>query len=273
MTRLARHGAALLGAGLWNWHPLPGGDVAEVLLVYLNDGRRVVVKHGPDPVAEAVMLRTLGQTGAPVPDVLAVDEDALVLQYLPADGRLSRCWDDLARVLSLAHTGRPDGDGVRYGWSGDHAFGAVKVCNDWTETWPDFWARRRIGVHLAHVPVDLGRQLETLMRRLPDLLPATPAPCLLHGDLWGGNVLVSDRHVTGLIDPCCYYGHAEVDLATPGVFSQPPAGFYARHGGLARGHEVRFAIYRLWTALVHLRLFGATYRPMVAQYLNDAGVY
>ena len=272
MTRLARHGAALAGAGLWNWHALPGGDVAQVLLVYLNDGRRVVVKNGPDPVAEAGMLRALGRTGAPVPDVLAVDGDALVLQYLPADGRLSTCRGDLARVLGLVHTGRPEGDRAGYGWSGDYALGAVRVCNDWTETWPGFWARHRIGVHLDHVPVDLGRQLETLMRRLPDLLPATPTPCLLHGDLWGGNVLVADRHVTGLIDPCCYYGHAEVDLATLGVFDRLPAGFYARYGVLERGHEVRFAIYRLWTALVHLRLFGATYRPMVAQYLNDAGI-
>ena len=91
MTRLARHGAALLGGQLWNWHPLQGGDLAQVLLVYLNDGRRVVVKNGPDPLAEAAMLRRLGQTGAPVPDVLAVDEDARVLQYLPADGPLATC--------------------------------------------------------------------------------------------------------------------------------------------------------------------------------------
>lgn len=138
MTRLARHGAALLGAQIWNWHPLQGGDTAQTLLLYLNDGRKVVVKNGPDPVEEAAMLRSLGRTGAPVPQVLAVDEDAVVLQYLPPDGRLSGCWDDLGRVLAQVHTGRPEGDAIRYGWHADHAFGDVAVCNEWTENWPEF---------------------------------------------------------------------------------------------------------------------------------------
>ncbi|KAB8124194.1 aminoglycoside phosphotransferase [Komagataeibacter medellinensis] len=272
MTRLARHGAALLGGQLWNWHPLQGGDLAQTLLVYLNDGRRVVVKNGPDPLAEAAMLRTLGETGAPVPDVLAVDEDALVLQYLPADGPLATCWGDLGRVLAQAHTGRPPEGAVRYGWRTDYALGTVAVPNTWMDTWPGFWAERRIGIHLDHVGIDLAHQLERLMYRLPDLLPATPAPSLLHGDLWGGNVLVSARRVTGLIDPCCCYGHAEVDLATAGVFDRPAAAFFMAQESLEAGYEARFAIYRLWIALVHLRLFGATYRPLVAHYLDGAGV-
>lgn len=271
MTRLARHGAALLGAQIWNWHPLQGGDTAQTLLLYLNDGRKVVVKNGPDPVEEAAMLCSLGRTGAPVPQVLAVDEDAVVLQYLPPDGRLSGCWDDLGRVLAQVHTGRPEGDAIRYGWHADHAFGDVAVCNKWTENWPEFWARHRIGVHLDHVGPDLARELENLMRRLPDLLPHKPVPSLLHGDLWGGNVLVSGSRVSGLIDPCCHYGHAEVDLATAGVFDRPSAAFYTAHGGVEAGYEVRFAIYRLWIALVHLRRFGATYMPLVAHYLDVAG--
>ncbi|MGY6768148.1 fructosamine kinase family protein [Komagataeibacter sp. NFXK3] len=272
MSRLARHAATLLGSGLWNWHPLQGGDIAQTLLVYLNDGRTVVAKNGPDPLAEAAMLRALGGSGAPVPAVLAVDADALVMEYRPMEGTLATCWGDLGRVLAQVHEGRPEGGMIRYGWPGDYALGAVSVCNTWADRWPEFWAAQRLGVHLAHVPIDVARRLEQLMRRLPDLLPATPAPALLHGDLWSGNVLVAHRRVTGLIDPCCYYGHAEVDLATVGVFSQPPAAFYMAGGPLEPGHAVRFAIYRLWIALVHLRLFGATYRPMVAQYLDDAGV-
>lgn len=272
MSRLARHGAALLGAQIWNWQALQGGDIAHTLLLYLNDGRKVVVKNGPDPVAEADMLRCLGRTGAPVPQVLGVDEDALVLQYLPADGALSSGWRDLGHVLAQAHAGRPpQPDDACYGWPTDYAFGTLPVRNTWSPSWPEFWAQQRIGVHLEHVGIDLARQLEALMRRLPDLLPERPAASLLHGDLWGGNVLVSGGRVSGLIDPCCYYGHAEVDLATAGIFDRPAPTFYAAHGPLEAGYEVRFAIYRLWTALVHLRLFGPTYMPLVAHYLDATG--
>ncbi|MCE2575972.1 fructosamine kinase family protein [Komagataeibacter sp. FNDCR2] len=272
MSRLARHGAALLGAQLWNWQALQGGDLARTLLVYLNDGRKVVVKNGPDPVAEADMLRSLGRTGAVVPQVLGVDENALVLQYLPSGSRVAGCWPDLGRVLAQVHAGRPpQRDGACYGWHADYAFGALPVCNAWTRSWPEFWARHRLAVHQEHVGIDLARQIEKLMRRLPDLLPESPTASLLHGDLWGGNVLVADNRVSGLIDPCCHYGHAEVDLATAGIFDRPGPGFYAAHGPLEAGYEVRFAIYRLWIALVHLRLFGATYRPLVAHYLDAAG--
>jgi fructosamine-3-kinase len=94
---------------------------------------------------------------------------------------------------------------------------------------------------------------------------------LLHGDLWGGNILVTGDQVSGLIDPACYHGHTEVDLAMLGLFDQPNAAFYEAYGSLEPGHDERTPIYRLWPALVHLRLFGTGYRPMVERLLQATG--
>jgi fructosamine-3-kinase len=40
---------------------------------------------------------------------------------------------------------------------------------------------------------------------------------------------------------------------------------------LEPGHDERTAIYRLWPALVHMRLFGAGYQPMVERLLQATG--
>ena len=161
---------------------------------------------------------------------------------------------------------------MRYGWPIDYAFGPVAIANGWAEDWPRFWAERRLLVHLPHLPSALARRVEALAADLPNRLPARPTPALLHGDLWSGNILVAGDQVSGLIDPACYHGHTEVDLAMLGLFDQPEAAFYEVYGFLESGHDERTAIYRLWPALVHLRLFGAGYRPMVERLFQATGV-
>ena len=105
------------------------------------------------------------------------------------------------------------------------------------------------------------------MARLSDLLPADPPASFLHGDLWTGNILVGDGRLAALIDPACYHGHAEVDLAMLRLFDAPPEEFWEAYGALDEGAEDRLALYQLFPALVHMRLFGATYAPMVDRLL------
>ena len=94
---------------------------------------------------------------------------------------------------------------------------------------------------------------------LPELLPLTPLPAFVHGDLWGGNILTASNSVTGLIDPCACYGHHEVDAATLTVFDHPPDSFFNALE-LETGWRERQPIYRLPMWLIHIRLFGETYR-------------
>lgn len=77
--------------------------------------------------------------------------------------------------------------------------------------------------------------------------------------------------VSGLIDPACYHGHAEVDLAMLALFGRPGPAFHDNYGALEPGAEDRLPVYQLWPALVHLRLFGAGYRGLVERCLNAAG--
>ena len=56
----------------------------------LDDGRDAIVKNGPAPKTEAAMLRAIAASGAPAPAVLAVSDEALVIELLPAGGSLSK---------------------------------------------------------------------------------------------------------------------------------------------------------------------------------------
>jgi fructosamine-3-kinase len=268
MTVLAEQGAALLGCDLGRSEPLSGGNLSELVKITLADGREAVVKTGPAPKVEAEMLRALAKSGAPVPKVLAVSEAALVLELLPSGGRLQKAATSLGAAVARLHktTGR------RFGWPQNYAFGSVAICNRTADSWPEFWAERRLLNNIPHIPAPLARRVEALAADLPNRLPPSPRPALLHGDLWGGNVLAEGSRVTGLIDPACYCGHAEVDLAMLGLFGQPGAAFYRAYGALEPGHEERLPIYQLWPALVHLRLFGCGYRGMVEGLLSATGV-
>jgi fructosamine-3-kinase len=144
--------------------------------------------------------------------------------------------------------------------------------NVWMQNWPEFWAERRLRCHGAHVGTTLAHRIELLAADIGSRLPQEPKRSLLHGDLWGGNILTANGQVSVLIDPACYYAHNEIDLAMLTFFDSPSAAFYEAYGRLETGHvERRRAIYQLWPALVYLRLFGEAYRGVCEQLLAKAG--
>ena len=101
---------------------------------------------------------------------------------------------------------------------------------------------------------------------VPRLLAGhTPAPSLLHGDLWSGNAGFLADGTPVVFDPAVYYGDAEADLAMTELFGGLPrellrglpGGAADRRGGLS----ARRVLYNLYHVLNHLNLFGGGYRP------------
>jgi fructosamine-3-kinase len=268
VTTLAESGARLLGGALHAARTLQGGDLSAAMHIVLQDGRQAVIKTGPAPRVEAAMLQAIACAGAPAPAVLAVDDTILAIAFVKARGCLGSAWADLGTRLAGLHRTT----GPAYGWHSNYRFGQVAIDNAWTETWPAFFAQHRLLTHAPHVPPALAARLETLADDLPNRLPARPPPALLHGDLWGGNILAEGGKIAAFIDPACVFGHAEIDIAMVGLFDHPADDFRASYGALEPGADQRIVIYQLWPALVHLRLFGGAYRGMVESLLSRAGV-
>lgn len=262
MTGLATRVAALFGAEVTAARTLSGGDLSQVCRITLADGRTAIAKSGAGAPVEARMLRAIRAAGVPAPEVLAVEADLLLLEDLGPEDGLAGAWEEIGEAVAHLHAATGPG----YGWHEDSAFGPVPIPNARVDSWPDFWAERRLGVE--GLPADLARRVDRLRGRLADLLPRAPRPSLLHGDLWSGNVMARGGRLIGLIDPACYHGHAEVDLAMLRLFGTPGPGFREGYGPAEAGEAERLPIYQLWPALTHLRLFGAGYAPLVARLLD-----
>ena len=75
-----------------------------------------------------------------------------------------------------------------------------------------------------------------------------------------------------LIDPACYVGHREADLAMTELFGGFPQSFYDVYKEafpLQPGYEERRDLYNLYQLLNHLNLFGPTYLEPVLSIVGE----
>lgn len=153
--------------------------------------------------------------------------------------------------------------------------GRLPQSNAPDEHWASFYLSQRL-LPQIQLAFDKGflpsLPSETLLTERCSSLLGNPSPTPLHGDLWSGNYLISTGGEPYLIDPSFYYGHREVDLAMTQLFSGFSPVFYHTYHEifpLEPGHEVRRDLYQLYYLLVHLNMFGISYRDRVVSIMNS----
>jgi fructosamine-3-kinase len=250
-----------------------GGDINEAYRVRMPDGREAFVKTRADAApgeyeAEAAGLRWLAEPGAlRTPEVLEIGEDYLALEWIEP-GRLDDAGaEELGRALADTHAAGAQCFGMPDGGAGA-GFGSLRLSNEPVEDWASFYAERRIAP-LARLAAERGlvsaqakRSLERICARMSELTGAPEPPARVHGDLWSGNVMADATGRPWLIDPSCYGGHREVDLAMLRLFGGPSGRVFAAYEErtpLAEGWRQRVELYQLLPLLVHALLFGGSY--------------
>ncbi|KAL1840085.1 hypothetical protein VTJ49DRAFT_820 [Mycothermus thermophilus] len=124
--------------------------------------------------------------------------------------------------------------GGKFGFDVNTRFGNLEQDNAWTDSWEEFWTRqmsdylaREAAIHSADPPHEELERLKPLF--LEKVLPRylrplesdgrSVTPCLIHADLWPGNVkYMSDGDTVCVYDACCMWAHNEADL---GVIRNP----------------------------------------------------
>ncbi len=258
---------------------LHGGNVARVYLAEMAEGPPLVIKTagtGSDYVLEGFMLNFLTENSSlPVPLVHYADQNLLVLDWIesgdPIDENAER--DAAIHLLKLHSNFAPE-----YGFECDTLIGPLAQPNPWTSQWIEFYRDHRL-LYMARAAMEDGRLSPQLMARIDRLaeqldrwIVQPSRPALLHGDMWGGNLLVKSGVVTGFIDPAIYYGDPEMDLAFATLFGTFREAFFESYedaSPLRPGFwEGRRDIYNLYPLLVHVRLFGGDYQRSVESILN-----
>ncbi len=278
-----------LGAAIVRSKPLSGGDIADVSLLTLADGRQVVAKRPrmdqPDTTAvEKMMLKHIAsKSSLPVPDVLFQSKGVLVLSYLPHSGAANSeaVATDAARHIAGLHAVRPKGSKPFFGFNKDTYIGPLPQQNKPTDNWCKFFREHRLlamagsCARTGRLPQAVMTRIENLADKLNEFLPTTPASSLLHGDLWAGNMLMDGDRAAGFIDPAISYGHNEMDLAFIDLMGGLGPVFFDAYSELTPiddgFFENRKLIYQLWPLLVHVRLFGGGYVSQVEQIIDDLG--
>ncbi|MEX0922300.1 MAG: fructosamine kinase family protein [Rhodovibrionaceae bacterium] len=267
---------ALLGARPLSETPLGGDSAAQVLRLELPGGGSAIAKRGPGAALEARMLTTLGERGGlPVPRILHAEAELLLMEEAESGGSLGPAEEETAagQIAALHEVSAEQG----FGFEVDTVIAGLPQVNTWQDDWIGFFRERRL-LAMGRLALERGRlpresfaKLERLAERLEELLVPGPSS-LLHGDLWGGNVLAGRGGRLTYIDPAVYFGHAEIELAFSTLFGTFGKAFFRRYRALrpiAPGFfEQRCEIYNLYPLLVHSALFGGSYPGAVRRTLD-----
>lgn len=227
--------------------------------------------------AEAKGLRLLRDAGAlVVPEVIYVGyagaHQFLMLEYVESVHRGRDYWEQFGRGLARLHKK----SAASFGLDHNNYIGSLPQRNTSAASWVEFFIEHRLSaqLHMAIIQNRIDnvvvRKFDSLFRMLPEILPEEH-PSLLHGDLWGGNIMTTSAGDPCLIDPAVYYGHREVDLAMTqlfGGFDPSFLSYYEEEYPLQPGWEGRLDVYNLYPLLVHVNLFGGGYSGQILSILK-----
>ncbi|WP_181768883.1 fructosamine kinase family protein [Streptomyces albidus (ex Kaewkla and Franco 2022)] len=283
MSALADRVAQMTGAAtVTDPERVPGGDISDAWRLTLSGGEhgshRTVFAKTLDTVpppgffeAEAAGLAMLAFTGVvAVPEVLAVEDDVLVLDWVEQGAPDAAQAERLGRDLAALHDNRT----LAYGTPGRPAYlGTLRLLGPdepvtEPEDWPAFHAEYRLRPFLRDA-FDNGAisaadtlDVERVCERIDQLAGPPQLPVLIHGDLWSGNVHWAADGRARLIDPAAQGGHPETDLALLELFGCPELSrILAAYQEVSpiEGREERVPLHQLQHLLAHAVLFGSAY--------------
>jgi fructosamine-3-kinase len=273
---------AALGTRLVRARPMGGGCIGEVYEAELSDGSKAVAKvdrAGESHLErEAYMLRYLDEnSNLPVPKVYHSSDTLLLMEFVEGSGNLSGAEEHAAELLAALHGMTTEA----YGHERDTLVGSLSQPNPWTGSWVEFFRNQRLlylsgAAHEAgRLPAELRDRIEKLAGKLDELLEEPKRPSLIHGDVWGGNVLARGDRIVAFLDPAIYHADPEIELAFIALFDTFGGRFFRRYGELREIRpgffEERRHLYNLYPLLVHVYFFGGHYVDSVEATLDQIG--
>lgn len=203
-----------------------------------------------------------------VPEVFAaknVDSTTgfLVLEFLQSSYGAGND-KELGKGLAVLH----QFTNSEFGFYNNNYCGATLQNNNRNKSWTEFFINNRLLFLLELIqnerplPASEINVYEKLISRIPHLIPANSVPVLIHGDLWSGNYMRTNKGFA-LIDPASYYADREMEFGIITMFGGFSSRFYAAYNEvhpLPSDWKQRNLLYQLYHVLNHYYLFGGGYQ-------------
>ena len=165
-------------------------------------------------------------------------------------------------MLASLHLANQDSFGL------DHSnyMGSLRQVNGIHISFPEFFVHERLlpmarmAAERNMLSIDQVNSVESLSLALDDIY-GNEHPCLVHGDLWGGN-LIFDDHIPYFIDPAVAASSRFCDLAMTTMFGSFPDIFYDSYREVYPYDQTQregWDLLNLYPLLVHVVLFGRSY--------------
>ncbi|CAH8269334.1 unnamed protein product [Arabidopsis lyrata] len=182
---------------------------------------------------------------------------------------------ELGRKLAEMHKAGKSSKG--FGFEVDNTIGSTPQINTWSSDWIEFYGEKRLGYQLKLARDQYGdsaiyQKGHTLIQNMASLFEnVVIEPCLLHGDLWSGNIAYDKNSEPVILDPACYYGHNEADFGMSWCagFGESFYNAYFKVMPKQPGYEKRRDLYLLYHYLNHYNLFGSGYRSSAMSIIDD----
>ncbi|MVN20775.1 fructosamine kinase family protein [Mucilaginibacter arboris] len=262
---------------------VPGGSINEVYRLQTAAGFFILklnnAQHYPQLFErEAAGLAAIRQTQTvAVPEVIAAGHlgynSFLLMEYVETGSKTPAAMQKLGLQLAQMH----QNTAPHFGFEKDNYMGSLPQSNQKHTTWKSFFIEERLKpmVKLAFdasfIDQKLVSDFEKLYEKLGELFEEEK-PSLIHGDLWGGNYLISSEGKPYLIDPAVSFGFREFDLAMTHLFGGFNTDFYQAYQEafpLQKGWQQRVDLWNLYPLLLHLNLFGTGYLGQVRSGLKN----
>ncbi|KFK35308.1 hypothetical protein AALP_AA5G267700 [Arabis alpina] len=182
---------------------------------------------------------------------------------------------ELGRKLGEMHKAGKSSKG--FGFEVANTIGSTPQINTWSSDWIEFYGEKRLGYQLKLARDRYGDSAiyekgYRLIQNMASLFEnVVIEPCLLHGDLWSGNIAYDKNSEPVILDPACYYGHNEADFGMSWCagFGESFYNAYFKVMPKQPGFEKRRDLYLLYHYLNHYNLFGSGYRSSAMLIIDD----
>lgn len=272
-----------LGETIISDSSVSGGCIADSRIIKTSEGNRYFLKtHSGKPgmfLKEANGLNEMANAKCiRVPEVILADESFLLLENIEQGSKTGNFFTKFGQEFACMHKHTSD----EYGYFEDNYIGSspqYNMANGKEKTsWAEFYFQKRILPQLRMAEEngygrgEMASAVHKLEGKMKHILEGSEEPpCIIHGDLWGGNYLCDADGNAVLIDPAAYFGHREADLAMTKMFGGFSGEFYASYQKvypLEKNWKYRENLYLLYHYLNHLNLFGTGYYQTSINLIN-----